>query len=145
MRKRKIYWGDSQTNDIRRSNLDGSNTEILISGQSTPRGIKIDVNGGHFYWMDGAANVLRRANLDGSNVTTIVSGLSVAIDLTLDLDKGFIYFTDNGDDRIYRSNLDGSNLQTILNNGDLTNPTGIALDSENDKNLLGRFYLKYHL
>ena len=45
-----MYWTDTGTQEIRRADLDGMNSEQLLSGLSTPLGIALDVAGGKMYW-----------------------------------------------------------------------------------------------
>jgi len=78
----KIYWteyGNSAGSDvIRRSNLDGSNVETLLTaadGLDTPQHIAVDPAAGKIYWADlNAPTQIGRANLDGSNVETLFGG-----------------------------------------------------------------------
>ena len=134
----KMYWTDptSDTDKIRRANLDGSNIEDLITtGLSEPEGIALDMAGGKMYWTDPSPNTdkIRRANLDGSNVEDLVTtGLGHPEDIALNVAGGKMYWTDSGTDKIQRANLDGSNVEDLVTTG-LRQPDGIALDISGGK------------
>ncbi len=126
----KLYWTDFVDGTISRSNLDGSNVEVLISS-GEPAGITFDLNSNLMYWADIANGTINRSDLNGFNVDTLVSGLSGPAFLKLDLNNNKIYWTNFQDNTIKRSNLDGSNVETLITNSD--GPTGIALDLVNEK------------
>jgi DNA-binding beta-propeller fold protein YncE len=120
----KMYWGDTGTRKLQRSNLDGSNIEDLIEVRSSD--VAIDPVGGKIYWTDSFADAIQRANLDGSGVEILVSGLESPEGIALDPAGGKIYWTDNFDDTIQRANLDGSGVETLVTG--LQAPQSIALD-----------------
>jgi sugar lactone lactonase YvrE len=73
----KIYWaeegGDGDPR-IRRSNLDGTGVENLVTtGLSSTTEIELDVPGGKMYWADHGTSRVQRSNLDGSEVEDIVT------------------------------------------------------------------------
>ena len=71
-----MYWTDSGTNKIQRSNLDGSNIEDLIStGLPNPSDIALDISGGKMYWTDYGTDKIQRSNLDGSNIEDLIRGI----------------------------------------------------------------------
>lgn len=62
----RIYWSAGHT--IRRSNLDGTATQVLLSVPpgGTTEGIALDLAGGKIYYADSPTNTIRVANLDGT-------------------------------------------------------------------------------
>lgn len=78
----KIYWTDTDNffccRSLRRSNLDGSSSEFILSG-GVPAlmDFALDTARGKVYWLDsdGGTDFLRRANLDGSFVEDIFTTL----------------------------------------------------------------------
>jgi DNA-binding beta-propeller fold protein YncE len=120
----QMYWGDTGTRKIQRSNLDGSSIEDLVEVRTS--GVAIDLAGGKMYWTNDLDDTIQRANLDGSNVETLVTDLTSPQGIALDTAGGKMYWTDDFDGTIQRANLDGSQVE-ILATG-LENPTGIALD-----------------
>jgi hypothetical protein len=81
-----MYWISLSTGDIRRANLDGSDSEILVSNLPGPAGITLDVADGLMYWTDNTAGDIRQANLDGSGQTILFTGLDRPWGIALDLD-----------------------------------------------------------
>ena len=124
---KKLYWGDSGSGFIQRSNPDGSNVETLITGVR-PWGMALDIEGGKIYWVSWVNQRLSRANLDGTNVEVLVTG-TTGQELALDLEAGKIYWTGSG--KIQRSNLDGTGVEDIITT--TPQPDGIALDLVNGK------------
>jgi len=120
----QIYWADSYTDKIQRSNLDGSNVTDLVTGLHNPNGITI--HNDQIYWADPATDKIQRSNLDGSNVTDLVTGLSNPIGLTIHNDQ--IYWSDPATDKIQRSNLDGSNVTDLVTG--LSNPIGLTIHND---------------
>ena len=130
----KLYWTDSGTDKIQRSNLDGSRVEDLVTtGLILPGGLALDMSGGKLYWMDSGTDKIQRSNLDGSDVEDLVTtGLSQPDGLALDVSGGKLYWTDSGTDKIQRSNLDGSGVEDLVTTG-LSRPDGLALDVSGGK------------
>lgn len=134
----KIYWADGADNAIKRSNLDGSSVETLVTGLGFPTAIALDEGNGKMYWTDQNNRTITRANLDGTAVEILVSNVNVK-GIALDLTNGKMYWTQGGPGGIQRANLDGSMRELIIDtssraNGPFTNaPYGIALDEGNGK------------
>ena len=106
----KIYWTDWDTNQIQRSNLDGTLIENIVIGlSSSPNDVAVDRFGARVYWCT-AAGVIQSANLDGTGLATVVTGLSAEPNgLDVDAGLGKIYWT-TVDSTISRANLDGRAL-----------------------------------
>ena len=122
-----IYWTEWFTESIRRSDLDGSDIETLVTtGLDAPGGIALDVTFGKMYWTDWDTDKIQRSNLDGSGVEDLVTGLTSPGGIALDLAVGKMYWTDGIADKIQRSNLDGSGVEDLITGLDA--PGGIALD-----------------
>ena len=130
----KMYWTDSGTDRIQRSNLDGSGVEDLVTtGLENPWGIALDVSGGKMYWTDKDTDKIQRSNLDGSGVEDLVTtGLDDPLGIALDVSGGKMYWTDEDTGKIQRSNLDGSGVEDLVTTG-LDDPLGIALDVSGGK------------
>ena len=130
----KLYWSDWGTDKIRRSDLDGSNPEDLISGAGLdgPDGLSLDLSGGKIYWADAGTNKIQRANLDGSGVEDLVTGLGIPYGLALDVSGGKMYWTNRLTNKIQRANLNGSGVEDLVTSG-LTFPGALALDVSGGK------------
>ena len=108
----KKYWHDSGQATIRRSNLDGSNVENLVSERFVTE-LTADGVSGKIYWYNYTQ--LRCANLDGSNLENLTSEGRVK-KLTIDAGGGKMYWHNPNLFALRRANLDGSNLESIVSN-----------------------------
>ena len=126
-----MYW--TEPVKIRRSNLDGSGVENLVTRAEIPFGIALDVSGGKLYWTDAGTAKIQRSNLDGSGVEDLVTtGLETPWGIALDVSGGKLYWADAGTAKIQRSNLDGSGAENLVTTG-LKSPLAIALDVSGGK------------
>jgi hypothetical protein len=134
----KIYWNFRST--FYRTNLDGSQEEMLFTAPKSIDDFEIDPLNEKIYWGDGssaqAPGSVRRANLDGSDQQVLASGLSIVDGIALDLPDQRIYYTDlpatgpfDYDSTIRVSNLDGSSPRILLNLGTGPYPFEITLDT----------------
>ena len=121
----QIYWTDSGTDKIQRSDLDGSNVTDLVDssdGLSVPRDLTI--HNDQIYWTDTGTDKIQRSNLDGSNVTDLVTdGLSYPEGITIHNDQ--IYWTDYYTGKIQRAdlNLTSGTSSSSSNSSSLENGT----------------------
>lgn len=129
-----IYWSDTGTDLIERSDLDGLNRQTVVSGLLNPAGVHLTVSGNKVYWCEQTpTRVIRRANLDGSGIETVVTmpvGNSAFVyDLAVDQVRSKIYW--NWGSRIMRANLDGTGQEAVYAGSGL--PFGVALDTSAGK------------
>jgi len=129
--KKKLYWTtlycsdnscstpSSHLGDILRSDLDGSNIEIVVTAVGRPSSIQVDPIGKKIYWTDYVNDVVRRSNLDGTQVDDLfVAGKNNNPNsLALDLKNGYIYWDQDGDipdqSCIKRMHLNGKQPKNI--------------------------------
>jgi hypothetical protein len=126
----KLYWGDREGMQVMRSNLDGSELEVLVTiaegdAARTDRtnhavGVAVDPERGYFYWIqkgppNGGEGSIRRARLvmpsgeddrTRTDIEVVYAGLPEPIDLDLDADAGMMYWTDRGDATINRAPIE---------------------------------------
>ena len=133
----KLYWTE-RTSDrigkIRRSNLDGTNVQLVKNLTSAPQGITVDAAGGKIY-LTNAWGKVQRMNFNGSSFQpNLITGLESPRNIAVDVAGGKLYWTEqtgNTTGKIRRANLDGSNVQLVKA---LTSaPHGLALDTKNRK------------
>lgn len=125
--EQKVYWTGP---GIRRSNLDGSGSETLISVAPEASAIILDPAHKRLYWIEGPyspSSRIRSASFDGSDVLNLISGIDHAYGLALDSDSGRIYWSEAGTHKIRRSFLDGSGIEDFVTSG-LIYPESLAID-----------------
>ena len=70
-----VYWTTGGTGPssgtINRAGLDGSDPQVIVTGQDFPNGVAVDAN--YLYWVNRSDNTVHLANLDGSNPQTLGS------------------------------------------------------------------------
>ena len=148
----KLYWVDAFVDKISRSNLDGTESEDLVTtGQLAPLGLSLDVNGGKMYWADVELGAVKRANLDGTEEEVLFEDINriEPLDTALDLIARKLYWLAEdfrGEIVVQRADLDGSNIEDILIHGNIpipiSSPQYIELDVANNKlYIAGRFDL----
>ncbi|MCR9254405.1 MAG: YncE family protein, partial [bacterium] len=69
----KIYFDNTESGQILRADLDGSNIESIIDTGNRVYGITIDHTNGKFYWTERNSGSVFMANLDGSDKVTLTS------------------------------------------------------------------------
>ena len=125
----KIYWADSDTRKIQRSNLDGTEIEDIITAKSgSPYYVVVDTSGGKLYWTD--THIIQRSNLDGTEVEEIVTWqdrVQWPRGIAVDEKGGKIYWVDSDTRKIQRSNLDGTAIEDLVTEG-LQHPLKVAVD-----------------
>ena len=133
----KLYWTtkiNKRSGKIQRSNLDGSNVQLVKNLTSVPLDIALDTADGQLY-LTNAWGKLQRLNLDGSNFQpNLVVGLQSPNHLAWDAKRGKVYWTEQTDDstgKIRSANLDGSNVQLVKELA--SSPHGLVIDAANRK------------
>ncbi len=119
-----LYWSNSASKVIGRSNLDGSGINgAFLPGLGEIRAVAVD--GAHVYWVNFIDATIGRANLDGSGaIPNLIQVPGNPIGIAVD--GAHIYWTNNNG-LIGRANLDGSGVELsfITSNNQ---PGGIAVD-----------------
>lgn len=126
----KIYWTESDK--IRRANLDGSNVEDILTELEWPNDITLDIQNLKMYWTDLGSNNILRSNLDGSNIEEVLDGEdeNKPYSIALDTDANKIYWGNNPPWEIRRINYDGSNIEAIKIKPADEGVFGITVDAE---------------
>ena len=110
----KVYWSehDSSSGTIKRANLDGTSTEVLVT-QTTPGSISVDTTGKKLYWVNSLDGKIQSANLNGENISTVSQLEEDIVHIAVDTEGGKLYWVDS-QYRIRRMNLDGTSIETPL-------------------------------
>ena len=128
--QQKMYFLDSDDNEIYRSNLDGSDIDTLVTGQDLVlASIALNVIAEKMYWT--TRNTVSRANLDGSDVEVLVSGLDFPSGIALDVGAGKTYWAEG--EFIKCADLEGNNVVTLITEAFNATIRGIALDITGEK------------
>ncbi len=129
---RKAYWLDyGWPNSIWRSNLDGTDREILYTTTSLPPlATAVDPVNGYYYW-SGFHGDIHRTSLDGSDTKTVNFG-ELPCMFAIDSTNGYLYIADYLQHAIDRMRLDLSEPMVWLDRGNLS-PTGIVIDPTNER------------
>ncbi len=130
----KIYWIDAGDRTVQRSDLDGSNHEIIITGLGGAGGAGLTVApaSGFVFWTDTTNDLIERSDLEGNNRTVIISSM-IPSPRHIDSNEkqGKIYWTENNNGVVQKSNMDGSNIETVISG--LMSPNGISVDPFDEK------------
>jgi len=118
----KMYAYDVNVEQIYSANLDGSNPQVIITG-NFGYALLVDTVNDKIYFE--ANRVLKVANLDGSNIQTIDSTITRIYGMDIDYDEGKIYWSGRESGELNRANLDGS-AKEVLKTG-IASPRGLIL------------------
>lgn len=132
--EQKIYWTNRDGSDsLARSDLDGSNFEVLIAFTfEAPHGVSIDVAGRKMYYTLSASTRIARADLDGANEQILQTfGTGSLADIEVNPVDGKYYYADASLGTISRANLDGTGVQLIAVGR--SGPRDVAIDSVNNR------------
>ncbi|XP_069347226.1 low-density lipoprotein receptor-related protein 6 isoform X6 [Eulemur rufifrons] len=130
-----IYWTDDEVKAIRRSFIDGSGSQFVVTAQiAHPDGIAVDWVARNLYWTDTGTDRIEVTRLNGTMRKILISeDLEEPRAIVLDPMVGYMYWTDWGEiPKIERAALDGSD-RVVLVNTSLGWPNGLALDYDEGK------------
>lgn len=115
----QICWTHYSNRNITCSDLNGSNSQVVLSGLNYPMGFeKTDTK---MYWNEYSGGKIMSSNLDGSNIQVAVNGISTAWEIYITDTK--IYWAEHFAGKIGRANLDGSGIEYPVTG--LNSPRGI--------------------
>ena len=109
-----IYWTEKMGKNrgkIKRSNLDGSNVEILATPYGMPRSIAVDTMQGMLYWTDSRGRI-QQSNLNGKQIKNLIRNLDSPEYIVVDAARGKLYWTESPGN-IRRANLNGKSIEDI--------------------------------
>ena len=129
----KLYFSDLFA--IRRVNLDGTNSETVLTGWGTAltKGIGgITVADGKIYWTEHlvwyrASGNIHRANLNGTNIETLATPLGRPTDIAVDAEGSKLYWTNRSSPLggIQRMDINGGEIENVVYG--IAAPGGLAL------------------
>uniref|UniRef100_A0A673BJ85 Nidogen 2a (osteonidogen) n=1 Tax=Sphaeramia orbicularis TaxID=375764 RepID=A0A673BJ85_9TELE len=117
VKRRAMFWVDSNTDLIETANLDGSGRRTLFDTDLVnPRAIIVVSSTGTLYWTDWnrESPKIECSNVDGQNRRVVVSdGIGLPNALTYDYSTGLICWADAGTKRLECISPDGSGRKVI--------------------------------
>ena len=126
---RKVYWTAS-SGKIKRANLNGSGSEIVLQDLSGPTDIV--VSNGFIYWTEGG-NSIRRVSISGQKIVgDVAANLGTVGGLAVG--GGKVYWTEQtgaSAGTVNGANLDGTGVRELVST--LSVPMGIAVDTAGSK------------
>jgi nidogen (entactin) len=132
---RFFYWTDVSGRSIHRARLDGTDSEVVVSGLKSPEGVAVDWVGRNLYWADSGLDRIEVSRLDGTNRKTLVNaGLVNPRKIAVDPMQGYLFWCDwnRKAPKIERSNMDGSDRRVLVDT-DLGLPNGLTLDYQQQR------------
>lgn len=109
-----LFWGNQTTQSLSSSDIDGSNIEDLVNGQTTIRRVRINETENKIYWALPSQSKIKKSNLDGSNIEDVINVSSDINVVAIDELAGKVYFSEANNGTIKRCDLNGLNLQTVI-------------------------------
>ncbi|XP_055957563.1 low-density lipoprotein receptor-related protein 4 [Patella vulgata] len=135
----KVYWTDTLSDTISRSNLDGSRREhVLKHGLQTADGLAVDSVGRKIYWTDAGHKRIEVACLDGDMRKVLFwEDLDRPRAIALHYHAGYMFWTDWGKNpSIQRADMDGGNRKILISD-QMVWPNGLAVDYANSRIIWG--------
>ena len=120
----KMYVYDVNIEEIYAVNMDGSNAQVIITG-NYGYALAIDTVNDKIYFDDQNSDLLKVANLDGSNIQTIDDNGTRIYGMAIDNDANKLYWSGRDSGELYSANLDGTGRE-VLKTG-IASPRGLFL------------------
>ena len=110
----KLYWTDHGRGVIERSNLDGTNIEVIVDIEVRPQAIVVDPFHNTIYWINyyGTPRTIQRLSVNGLFKQTIINAVQPS-GLTIDYDNNLLYWTDDQYNQILSSDLVGNSIKVV--------------------------------
>ncbi|XP_062842266.1 low-density lipoprotein receptor-related protein 1 isoform X2 [Trichomycterus rosablanca] len=130
--ERRIYWSDVRTQTIKRSFINGTGIETVVSADlPNVHGLAVDWVSRNLFWTSYDTNKkqINVARLDGSFKNAVIQGLEKPHCIVVHPTLGKLYWTDG--DNISVANTDGTN-RTVLHTNQ-KGPLGLSLDFDEER------------
>lgn len=84
----KRYWADPATNSVRRSNLDGTAAEDVVTGLNVPYGLSLDPAAAAFLWTSSGDEVVQKLATGGGAPVVLQSQFEEPFAIALPAEEG---------------------------------------------------------
>lgn len=103
-----VYWTDDEVHAIRRSRLDGSDAQLLVTSQvNHPDGIAVDWIARNLYWTDTGTDRIEVTRLNGTMRKILISeDLDEPRAIVLDPVSGWVFFSSRGTSMFWSIKID---------------------------------------
>jgi len=105
IRPAKLYWADHAGNAIKRSNLDGSEVEVVAAAVEGPYGISYDPATGYLLWTSEIDEVVQ---------ATLADGTGSVITLGSSFEESFAFVADTGGQQAAYGVVDGQVVKVTV-------------------------------
>jgi low density lipoprotein receptor-related protein 5/6 len=113
-----IFWADFHSLTIRRADLDGSNSEEVVTpGLRRARNLLLDAPRRRFRWIEGNAELAAIRSIDlklGEMTSWTAPFLERAQGLVIDPHNDTVYWSDIGRKAIFRARINGANAEQVV-------------------------------
>ena len=104
-----FFYGEHFGDKIYRSDIDGGNSEVIVSNQDIPRRMRIDFEEEKLFWVEGQAGKIWKCNFDGTSQETLADFSTGNLNvIEIDKENQRIFYTITNDGFIRSINLNGS-------------------------------------
>lgn len=127
---RYFYWTDVAGHVISKAQLDGTDSQVILSGLGSPEGIAVDWITGNIYWTDSGMDRIEASKTDGTGRKLLISeDLFDPRGIVVDPVSGTMFWTDWHRDspRIERASMDGANRKVLIDE-EVGLPNGLTID-----------------
>lgn len=120
----KMYVYEVYDEEIYSVNLDGTNPQVIITG-NYGYALMVDTVNDKIYFDDQNDDLLKIANLDGSNIQPVDDNGTRIYGMDIDHESSKIFWSGRDSGELYRANLDGSGKEVLK--GGIASPRGMFL------------------
>ena len=133
----RLYFTRQSDDIIARSDIDGNNYQVMVTGLKNPTCIEVHHSSGLIFYCEigPLSGSIGKCDFDGNNQVTIVSDPDVTTPYYMCIDEvnDKIYWTEWNNNKIKKADLTGNNIETVSVEPAASVLFGIDIDVENQK------------
>ena len=120
-----LFWANSASGEIMRSEPDGKNVSVIVPGQNKPVWMALDATS--VYWANAGDGSIWKADKDGNNANSIYAGAGAGHAGPVAVDANFVYFTNGSGGLVTKVPINGGPVVNVATSQ--IGARGIAVDS----------------